>query len=109
MSNYKRHEGDDLLSLDPRLKYKWRWSRIAAQIPEEELKKWTHFQCSICHIGKWTLESTQWGADEISYEATISYKDNQLAREKGFNSRIEAQIGAEKLAKKVLEKMSKEL
>jgi len=109
MSNYERHKGDDLLSLDPRLKYKWQWSRMATQVPEEELKKWTHFQCSICYIGEWRLGSTQWGGDEISYEATVSYKGNRLASEDGFNSRIEAQIGAEKLAKEVLEEMCKDL
>ena len=99
---YERHEGDDLLSKDPRLKYKWRWSRIAALIPKEELKTWTHFQCSIAYIGEWKLEATQWGVKPVYYEVSIYYNGEHIAsmgeeREIEIKTRLEAQIMVEKL------------
>ena len=85
---------DHLQSKDPRLKYRWRWIRIAAQIPEEEIKKWRHFQCSCASLGDWQMKAIQW---LNSYEAEIQYSDERIAAQKGFKTRIDAQIGAEKL------------
>jgi len=98
---YERQIGDNLLSKDKRLKYNWRWSRIASQIPEEELRKWTHFQCSGCKIREWELEATQWGSgDDVTYEATIDYNGAYITGKEGFETRIDAQIGAENILKK---------
>jgi hypothetical protein len=99
MNNYERHKGDDLLSNDHRLKYKWRWVRSASEISEKDLKKWTHFQCSSCNVGNWELEAIQWGScDDISYEATFRWgQGDTIKRKEGFCTRIEAQIGAEKM------------
>ncbi len=99
---YERKYGDDLLRKDKRLKYKWKWSRVASQITEEEIKKWTHFQVSECERGNWTLEAVQWGSELPYYEAVIRYGSSRMAaiggsRETGFKTRIEAQIAAEKL------------
>jgi hypothetical protein len=97
---YERKHGDDLLSDDPRLRYKWEWSRVASQIPAEELKKWTHFQCSQAVIGDWTLETTQWSDDDtVSYEATVTVNGNCIVSKEGFPTRIAAALGAEKLLK----------
>ena len=97
MNNYEREIGDDLLSNDPRLKYEWKWVRIAADEPEEVLKKWTHFQCSGCRFGKWKLEVTQWDGKNITYEASASYNGEPITSKEGFDTRLEAQIGAEKM------------
>lgn len=91
---YERQAGDDLCSKDKRLKYKWVWTRIACQIPADEIKKWTHFQCSHANIGRWTLESVQWASD---YEVRVDYNDETVVSKGGFKSRIDAQIGGEKL------------
>ena len=96
---YHRHEGDDLLSEDVRLKYQWQWCRVASQISASEIKKWTHFQTSECEIGDWRLSATSWGSyDNITYEASINYGEKIVSLE-GFKTRIEAQIAAEKLVK----------
>jgi len=87
---------DDLQSKNSRLKYKWRWSRIAAQIPEDEIKKWRHFQCSYSRVDNWQMEAIQWPG---YYEAQINYIGNRIAEQNGFKTRIAAQIGAEKLLK----------
>lgn len=87
---------DDLQSNDSRLKYKWRWSRIAAQIPEEEIKKWRRFQCSYARLNDWQMEAIQRPG---YYEAQINYKGNRISEQNGFKTRIAAQIGAEKLLK----------
>lgn len=102
MRNYERHKGDDLLSKDRRLKYKWRWCRNAAQFSKEETKKWTHFQTSHCRISNWILEAVQWGSEPVYYEAIITYNGDPIAsvghgEEIGFKTRIGAQIGAEEL------------
>ncbi len=109
MNDYHRHPGDDLLSMDARLKYKWKWCRVASGISREEIKKWTHFQSSYCQIGAWTLEAIQWGgADNVRYEAAIRYGETIASRE-GFKTRIEAQIAAEKLLSEWIEKQYKEI
>lgn len=96
--NYTRQKGDDLLSKDKRLRYKWEWSRIASGIDEEELKKWTHFQCSQCKVGNWHLRAIQWGhGEDVSYEAEISYNNSDIISQREFKTRLEAEIGAEKL------------
>jgi len=97
---YDREPGDDLLSTDKRLKYKWKWSRIATQIDEEEIKKWTHFQCSQAFINGFELEAAQWGSDEdVTYGSTVYYRGEHIIslREKNdhYSTRIDAQIGAE--------------
>jgi len=95
---------DDLRSKDSRLQYKWRWIRIAVQIPEEEIKKWKHFQSSCARLGDWQLEAIQWPG---YYEAQINYVGNSVANQGGFKARIEAQIGAEKLLKTWIKEQSK--
>ena len=95
---YNRHEGDDLLSEDQRLKYRWQWCRVASGIGAEELKKWTHFQMSECEIGDWTLTATSWGGENVTYEASIIYREKVVSSD-GFKTRIEAQIAAEKLVR----------
>ena len=109
MDKYARAFGDDLLSKDKRLKYKWVWTRVASRISEEEeIKKWTHFQCSESKIGDWELEANQvpenWNGSIVSYEARIHYNGNDIASQEGFKTRLEAQIGAEKLLKDWLTK-----
>jgi len=99
---YERHKGDDLLSKDRRLKYSWQWSRVAARIPKEEIRKWTHFQVSEAYVGDWEINATQWGAEPVYYTASIRYRSNYIKsvgkdRETGFITRIDAQIAAEKL------------
>ncbi len=94
---YTRHGGDDLLSKDKRLKYNWKWSRSASMISDEEIKKWTHFQVSHSVVGDWELEAIQWGSENIIYEAVVKHIDNYIITQGGFKTRIEAQIGAEKL------------
>jgi len=103
---YHREPGDDLLSTDKRLKYKWGWTRIASQISKEEIKKWTHFQGSFARLNGFELEAIQWSnSDEpVYYEASINYIGEfitSVGREdkKMFLKRIDAQIGAEKLLK----------
>ncbi|MFH2031479.1 MAG: hypothetical protein ABIJ40_12835 [Bacteroidota bacterium] len=101
---YKRHDGDDLFSEDKRLKYKWTWCRVASQIDEKEIKKWTHFQVSECIIERWRLKAIQWGGDFIRYEAEITYGGEHITsigddKKNVFKTRIEAQIAAEKLLK----------
>lgn len=109
MKNYERHKGDDLLSNDSRLKYKWKWSRLATHIPAEIRKKWTHFQSSFCRIGSWELEAIQWPINgDVDYEARIAYGcNNNIADKRHFKTRIEAQIGAEKLLLSWLNKQKK--
>lgn len=99
---YERHEGDNLLSNDPRLKCKWKWSRVASRCTEEELRKWTHFQVSFAEIGDWTLETIQWGAEPVYYESSVEYGGDRITsvghnRKTGTQTRIEAQIRAERL------------
>ncbi len=100
---YTRHKGDDLLSKDNRLKYKWKWCRVASQIDEEDIKKWTYFQISHCRLNDWELEATQWGSgynEPVYYSASIYYIGLKISSIEGFKTRIEAQIGAEKLLHK---------
>jgi len=98
MSNYHREPGDDLNTKDTRLEYRWKWSRVASRVPEEEIKKWTHFQCSKATVGSWTLWSTQWNSgSDVNYEASIRYRDEHIARLGDFKTRLDAQIAAEKL------------
>ncbi len=111
---YERHEGDDLLSKDKRLQYKWKWSRVAFEIPQREIDKWTHFQVSCCRIGGWICEAIQWGHEPVYYEASISYVGSSIVsrgsnRETGYKTRIEAQIAAEKLLIEWVTKQYKEL
>lgn len=107
---YKRHEGDDLLSDDPRLKFKWEWNRGAHGITEEELADWTHFQVSRCIMGDWEISAVQWGADTTYYEPMVEYQgpdrtiflagseDTLLGEEDTtIETRIEAQIKAEEM------------
>ena len=98
MDNYDREFGDNLCSKDKRLTRKWKWTRVASRISEEDIKKWTHFQCSEAKVGVWGLEALQWGSGEkVRYEASIMYLGNQIASQEGFPTRLDAQIGAEKL------------
>ena len=101
MNNYDREFGDDLCSNDKRLKYKWKWQRVASQISENELKKWTHFQCSRARVNEeWDLIAIQWSSGEdVTYEANIGYIGEDIADIEGFKTRLDAQIGAEKLLK----------
>ncbi len=104
---YERHEGDDLLSDDPRLKSKWGWNRSANGLAKEEQALWTHFQVSESTIGDWKLSVTQWGEDTIYYEPTIEYQNDDRSifltgHEFGeepsvIETRIEAQIKAEEI------------
>jgi len=95
---------DDLHSSDPRLKYKWKWARIAAQIPDDKIKRMRHFQCSYSRLGDWTLEAVQWSGE---YEAQIRFMDNDIAEKAGFKTRLAAQIGAEKLLKTWIKEQSR--
>ena len=98
MSNYTREKGDDLLSKDKRLIYNWRWSRIAAKRTKDDTKNWTHFQCSKSEVGDWELKAVQWGyGDGVNYTAEITYNGDQIAEKEGFDTRLDAQIGAESL------------
>ena len=98
---YERKNGDDLLSEDTRLQYKWEWSRSASRYNSKQLEKWTHFQCSESKsVSKWRLGAIQWGnSDNVRYEARIEYIGDHIASSRGndFKTRIEAQIGAEKM------------
>jgi hypothetical protein len=98
---FPRHYGDDLLSTDKCLKFKWHWCRVASQFSNEEVKNWTHFQVSNCMPDKlWKLEAVLWhSGDGVIYEARINYGNNQIASKEGFKTRIDAQICAEKLLK----------
>ena len=104
MSNYHREKGDNLYSKDKHLKYKWQWSRIASGRTTEEIKKWTHFQSSAAQVGEWELDATQWGAEDITYEANVNYNGRSVCSKENFKTRIEAQIGAEALLKGWIEK-----
>ncbi len=98
MKNYKRQPGDDLKSKDPRLRYRWKWIRIASGISEEKRKKWTHFQGSDCEPGGgWSLEALQWGGSEIRYSAAILYGGDTVVSLDQFETRLDAQLGAEAL------------
>ena len=95
---YERKFGDNLCNKDKRLRLKWKWSRIASQIPDAELRKWTHFQCSFAEIAHWELEATQWGSkEEVDYKATISFDYNRIKSSGGHKTRLAAQIAAEEL------------
>ncbi len=96
---YKRHEGDNLLSNDSRLKYAWKWSRGGSGISHEELKKWTHFQISYSEVDDgWELEAIQWSRGQtVCYEAVINFNHNKIASINEFSTRILAEIGAEEL------------
>lgn len=97
---YPRNYGDDLLSTDKRLRFKWRWSRSASQFSREELKKWTHFQVSECILpdNLWKLEAVLWhSGGSVVYEARVNYGSNRIASKEKFKTRLDAQIGAEKL------------
>jgi len=87
---------NDLQSKDSRLNRKWKWSRTAVGYAEEETKKWKHFQCSHARLGDWEMEAIQWSD---YYEARINYVGNVIVHQDGFKTRIDAQIGAEKLLK----------
>ena len=104
MYKYERHKGDGLLSKDKRLKYHWRWSRVASRLSPKEIKAMTHFQCSFAKIGNWEIEATQWHGEPVYYEASIRYGCHWIKsiggnEDTGFKTRIEAQIAAEKLLK----------
>lgn len=99
---YERHDGDDLLPDDPRLKCKWEWSRIASLISNEEIETWTHFQVSKAYIKNFKLSVIQWGNKPVYYEAAVGYGSFELFstgsdRETGIKTRIEAQIKAEEM------------
>ena len=97
----EREFGDDLCAEDPRLKLKWEWNRVASQCSEEEIKQMTHFQTSNAKYKDWELCVVQWTdrskETEVSYEVQIKYEGNRIASVEGFGTRLEAQIGAEKL------------
>lgn len=98
MKKYKRQYGDSLLSRDCRLKYTWKWNRCASGVSKQQLKEWAYFQTSKCVIGSWRLEATQWGdGDTTTYEANVQHIGDYIVRKSGFKTRIDAQIGAEKL------------
>ncbi len=104
---YERKFGDNLCGRDKRLKLNWKWSRIASQYSEEELKKWTHFQCSISSLGSWELEATQWGDNEnVNYEAIIAYEGNRVSDSPNHKTRLLAQIAAETLLLKWIREQS---
>ena len=96
---YTRQPGDDLCSKSERLKLKWKWLRVAARIGEEELKKWTHFQCSIAEVGEWILEATQLSmGSAVEYEASVLYGTDEIMEDKArYKTRLNAQVAAEKL------------
>ena len=63
-----------------------------------EIRKWTHFQVSCCKIEEWGLEAVQWfTGDVVNYEANIIFAGDTIASKRGFKTRLDAQIGAEKL------------
>ena len=108
MNNDHREKGDNLCSKDKHLKYKWQWSRIASQRTREQTKNWTHFQCSESEVGEWELGATLWGSGEnVRYEATISFKGNQIESKDDFGTRLYAQIGAERLLEDWIQKQYK--
>ncbi len=109
---HERHKGDDLLSDDPRLKFKWSWSKFAnTGATKEDIAHWTHFQVSESIIGDWKMKVIQRGVDVIYYESMIGYAGengefgfnldyeelNMSGEDLGFKTRIEAQIRAEKM------------
>ena len=94
---------DDLSSKDLRLKYGWRWIRDGAQLTDNQIKKMRHFQVSCAHLSDWQMEAVEWSRD---YEARINYAGEPIARQNGFKSRIDAQIGAEKLLKNWIREQS---
>lgn len=98
---YERHDGDDILSEDPRLKYKWEWCRIASGYNLKELENWTHFQSSEAEVGNgWKLEVSQWGGEVVYYRYQIEYVGSHMASnygDKSISTRIEAQIKCEEL------------
>ena len=98
MKMYTREKGDNLCSKDKRLKCHWKWARIASGYTDIEIKKWTHFQCSLACIDNWTLEVTQWGGgDSVRYKETINYAKSRVISGKYYKTRLDAQIGAERL------------
>ena len=98
MKNYHREFGDDLFNKDQRLKYYWAWSRSASCFTTKQLKNWTHFQVSFCDVGDWMLKVVQHPEVKgVSYAAVIKYKGNIIVWKKEFKTRLDAQIGAEKL------------
>ena len=108
MSRYKRQFGDNLCSTNKRLKLNWRWLRIASMCSEEEIKKWTHFQCSISNLDHRELEATQWHSDEnVNYEATIAYRGSRVSDSPNHKTRLEAQIAAEALLLKWIREQNK--
>lgn len=104
---YERQFGDDLCSKDQRLKYRWTWTRIASGYKSAELKAWTHFQTSESNVGSgWNLEAVQWSD---GYEARICYVSDTITSREGFKTRLDAQIGAEKLLREWIEREYKRL
>ena len=75
------------------------WSRSATGVSKNIADTWTHFQVSqSLSIKNWKLSATQWGsAENVRYEARIVYSSNHIASKDDFETRIDAQIGAEKL------------
>lgn len=95
---YHRETGDDLLKKDERLKRHWVWSRSACGHSKEQLKKWTHFQCSKANVYDWIITAILWGrGDHVSYSTRIEYLGNHIASKEGYKTRIEAQIAGEKM------------
>jgi hypothetical protein len=109
---YPRRFGDDLEENDSRLKYKWKWSRIASGYKPKQLEKWTHFSCSECEIGNWTLSVYQHGdPDNIYYGPSVSYLNDTIVQSFDYSikTRLEAQIKAEKMLVEWISKQYKEI
>lgn len=109
---YRRVDGDDLLADNERLKYRWKWKRCASGYTPSQLKHWTHFQCSWCYIGKWTLSvSLMPERDNTppSYHAEIMFISHSICGQNNFSSRLDAQIGAEELLEWWIRKQYQEI
>ena len=99
--SYPRYKGDELKNRSARLVFVWRWAG--------RVGRGGAGQCSESRsIDGWTLTTTQWGSDSVWYEASIEYYGRPITsiggdEDKGFKTREDAQVAAERLLHEWLE------